>query len=70
MAAYLSLAGLWLLQAGGFDLLGIWTLMGVAAKIVVIILFIMSILWHGIMIVRALVFYDAPKQSRRFVTQV
>ena len=70
MAAYLSLAGLWLLQAGGFDLRGMRTSIGVRAKIVWIILFIMSIWSIAIMIDRALMFSAARKQSRLFVQQV
>jgi biopolymer transport protein ExbB/biopolymer transport protein TolQ len=70
MAAYLSLAGLWLLQAGGFDLRGMWASMGVPAKIVVIILGIMSVWSIAIMIDRALMYSAARKQSRLFVQQV
>jgi len=70
MAAYLSLAGLWLLQAAGFDLRGMWASMGVPAKIVVIILFVMSIWSIAIMIDRALMYSAARKQSRLFVQQV
>ncbi len=69
MVANLSLAGLWL-QAGGFDLVGMWHSMGVPAKIVVGILFIMSIWSIAIMIDRALMFSAAKKQSRLFVQQV
>jgi biopolymer transport protein ExbB/biopolymer transport protein TolQ len=70
MAAYLSLAGLWLLQAGGFDLRGMWESMGVPAKIVVLILGVMSVWSIAIMIDRALMFSAARKQSRLFVQQV
>ncbi len=70
MAAYLSLAGLWLLQAGGFDLRGMWASMGVPARLVVVILGIMSVWSIAIMIDRALMYSAARKQSRLFVQQV
>ena len=72
MAAYLSLAGLWLLQGGGagWDLRSMWGTMGLPAKLVVAVLFIMSIWSIAIMIDRALMFSAARKQSRLFVQQV
>jgi biopolymer transport protein ExbB/TolQ len=71
MAANLSLAGLWLLQsAGGFDLRSMWASMGLPAKLVVLVLFIMSIWSIAIMIDRALMYSAARKQSRLFVQQV
>lgn len=70
MAAYLSLAGLWLWQAGTWDLRSMWGTMGVPAKLVVIVLFIMSIWSIAIMIDRALMYSAARKQSRLFVQQV
>lgn len=71
MGAYLSLAGFWLLQeAGSWDLRGMWSTMGIPAKIVVVVLGIMSIWSIAIMIDRALMFSAARKQSRLFVQQV
>jgi biopolymer transport protein ExbB/biopolymer transport protein TolQ len=71
MAAHLSLAGFSLLQAPGqFTLQGMWHTMGVDAKVVVVILGIMSVWSIAIMIDRALMFSAARKQSRLFVQQV
>ena len=72
MAANLSLAGLWLLQgaAAEFNVSSMWASMGVPAKLVVAVLFIMSIWSIAIMIDRALMFSAARKQSRLFVQQV
>jgi biopolymer transport protein ExbB/biopolymer transport protein TolQ len=70
MEAYLSLAGFWVLQAGGWDLRAMWGTMGVPAKIVVTVLFIMSVWSIAIMIDRALMYSAARKQSRLFVHQV
>ncbi|MGH9865144.1 MAG: MotA/TolQ/ExbB proton channel family protein, partial [Candidatus Acidiferrales bacterium] len=76
MLVNLMWAGLLLLQdagAGGevgWDLRSMWHSMGVPAKIVVVILFIMSAWSVGIMIDRALMYSAARKQSRVFVQQV
>ncbi len=72
MPFHLSLAGLWLLQqaAGTWDLRTMWGTMGIPAKLVVVILFIMSAWSVGIMIDRALMYSAARKQSRVFVQQV
>lgn len=62
-----------LLQEGGavgFDLRSMWAQMGVLAKAVVIILFIMSAWSIGVMIDRLIVFNAARKQSRLFAPAV
>jgi len=71
MVANLSLLGLWLLQAEvSWDLRSMWGAMGVPAKGVVVILFLMSVWSFGVMIDRGLMYSAARKQSRIFVTQV
>ena len=71
MLANLSLWGLWLLQAEvQWDLRSMWASMGILARAVVVILFIMSVWSIGVMIDRALMYSAARKQSRLFVTQV
>src|SRR5579864_82212 len=75
MLANLMWAGLLLLQDAsggevGWDLRSMWHSMGLPAKIVVVILFIMSAWSVGIMIDRALMYSAARKQSRVFVQQV
>jgi biopolymer transport protein ExbB/biopolymer transport protein TolQ len=65
--------GLILLQEGqyvGWDLRSMWGQMGIPAKLVVVVLFIMSAWSVGIMIDRFLMFSAARKQSRLFVQQV
>ncbi len=62
-----------MLQAGGavgFDIRSMWAQMGIAAKIVVILLFLMSAYSIGVMIDRALAFSAARKQSRLFAPAV
>ena len=56
--------------AVGWDLMSLWRQMGWPARIVVIIMFVMSAWSVGIMIDRALMFGAARKQSRIFVQQV
>jgi biopolymer transport protein ExbB/biopolymer transport protein TolQ len=73
MVANASLVSFWLLQQGGevgWDLVSMWHSMGIPAKIVVVILFIMSAWSVGIMIDRALMYSASRKQSRIFVQQV
>src|ERR1700687_2798623 len=74
MLANLSMMCLVLLQEGGggisWDPRGIWIQMGWGARIVVLILFIMSAWSVGIMIDRAIMYGAARKQSRMFVQQV
>ncbi len=61
-----------MLAAGtvGFDVRSMWAQMGVPAKIVVILLFLMSAYSIGIMIDRALAYSAARKQSRQFAPAV
>ena len=54
----------------GWDLRSMWSAMGWPARIVVIVMFVMSAWSVGIMIDRALMFGAARKQSRIFVQQV
>ena len=54
----------------GWDLVAMWHNMGIPAKTVVFILFVMSAWSVGIMIDRALMYSAARKQSRVFVQQV
>ena len=71
MLANLSLLGLWLLQGEvSWDLRSMWGAMGIPAKAVVVILFLMSVWSFGVMIDRALMYSAARKQSRIFVSQV
>ena len=74
MLANLYLLGFWLLQeaapAIGWDLRSMWASMGVPAKIVVGILFLMSALSVGVMIDRGITYSAARKQSRYFVQAV
>jgi biopolymer transport protein ExbB/biopolymer transport protein TolQ len=67
-----SLLGLLMLQeaAPGFDLITMWTNMGILAKGVVAILAIMSAWSIGVMIDRFLAFGQARKQSREFAPAV
>jgi biopolymer transport protein ExbB len=57
-------------QATSWDLRSMWGSMGLLAKIVVIILFILSVYSFGGMIDRFLMYNNARKQSRVFVQQV
>jgi biopolymer transport protein ExbB len=75
MLANLLWGGVLLLQGQqggevGWDLVTMWHNMGIPAKTVVGILFIMSAWSVGIMIDRALMYSAARKQSRVFVQQV
>src|SRR5437667_172783 len=62
----------WVFQEGGMptDPLGLWKAMGLVAKTVVIILFIMSGWSIGVMIDRAMAYNAARKQSRAFAPAV
>jgi biopolymer transport protein ExbB/biopolymer transport protein TolQ len=65
------LFNMWLFQeAVSFDMLSMWRTMGMAAKLVVIGLFIMSAWSIGVMIDRWLAFSAARKQSRTFAPLV
>jgi biopolymer transport protein ExbB/biopolymer transport protein TolQ len=57
-------------QAVAWDLRSIWAQMGIVAKIVVVVMFLMSAWSVGIMIDRFIMFGAARKQSRIFVQQV
>ena len=73
MLATLSVISLWLLQQEqvvGWDIRSMWSSMGIPAKIVVILLFVMSAWSVGVMIDRMLMYSAARKQSRIFVQQV
>jgi len=74
MLANLLFAGVVMFQQPtgevGWDLVSMWHNMGIPAKSVVAILFIMSAWSIGIMIDRALMYSAARKQSRIFVQQV
>jgi len=73
MLATLSVISLWLLQQEqyvGWDIRSMWVSMGIPAKIVVILLFVMSAWSVGVMIDRVLMYSAARKQSRIFVQQV
>lgn len=54
----------------GFDIRSMWAQMGIAAKVVVILLFLMSAYSIGIMIDRGLAYSAARKQSRQFAPAV
>jgi biopolymer transport protein ExbB len=64
--AFMFLAG----GAVGFDIRSMWAQMGIPAKIVVVLLFLMSAYSIGVMIDRALAFSAARKQSRLFAPAV
>ena len=74
MSASLTLMSFWLLQAQqsyvGWDIRTMWSNMGIPAKLVVALLFLMSAWSLGIMIDRVLMYTAARKQSRLFVQQV
>src|ERR1700728_727588 len=66
-------AAAWIVQEGGavgWDPISLWRQMGIIAKIVVIILFIMSGWSIGVMIDRAMAYNAARKQSRAFAPAV
>ena len=63
----------WMVQEGGqvgWDPISLWKQMGIIAKIVVVILFIMSGWSIGVMIDRAMAYNAARKQSRAFAPAV
>src|SRR5881409_1007266 len=70
MVATLYLYAATFQQASQWDLRTMWGNMSLIAKIVVFILFILSIYSFGVMIDRALMYSAARKQSRVFVQQV
>jgi biopolymer transport protein ExbB/biopolymer transport protein TolQ len=54
----------------GFDALSMWKQMGIPAKLVVVLLFIMSAYSVGVMIDRVMAYNAARKQSRQFAPAV
>ncbi len=73
MGAKLMALGVWLLQAEsnvGFDPLSMWRSMGWPARVVVIVLFIMSAWSIAVMIDRYIAYQAARKQSRLFAPAV
>src|SRR5580700_2437825 len=71
MLATLFVYAAWLQEAAtSWDLRSMWGSMGLLAKIVVVILFILSVYSFGVMIDRFLMYSAARKQSRVFVQQV
>jgi len=67
----LNFMGMMLLQeAVGFDLRSMWSQMGVAAKLVVVILALMSMWSFGVMVDRYIAYSQARKQSREFAPAV
>ncbi len=64
--AFMLLAG----GSVGFDIRSIWSQMGIPAKAVVVLLFLMSAYSIGIMIDRFLAYSAARKQSRQFAPAV
>src|SRR6201999_1471328 len=70
---HISNVALWFQEQGGsvgFSLPEMWARMGIPAKAVVIILFIMSIWSLAVIIDRAIYFNAARKQSREFAPKV
>ena len=71
MLATVFVYAAWLQEAAtSWDLRSMWGNMGLLAKIVVVILFILSVYSFGVMIDRFLMYNNARKQSRLFVQQV
>jgi biopolymer transport protein ExbB/biopolymer transport protein TolQ len=61
---------LFLFQEVGFDVVHLWTQMGILAKLVVGLLFVMSAYSIGVMIDRLMAYNAARKQSRQFAPAV
>ena len=72
MLATLYVYAVWLQEAPttSWDLRSMWSSMGLLAKVVVVILFGLSVYSFGVMIDRFLMYNNARKQSRLFVQQV
>ncbi len=70
--SHVPTAAAWVFQEAtiGWDPVSLWKQMGILAKIVVVILFIMSGWSIGVMIDRAMAFSAARKQSRAFAPAV
>jgi biopolymer transport protein ExbB/biopolymer transport protein TolQ len=71
MFAQMSIWGLMLLQQEvGFDIVSMWNQMGLAARAVVVVMFLMSAWSIGVMIDRYIAFNAARKQSRQYAPAV
>jgi biopolymer transport protein ExbB len=70
MLATLFVYAAWLQESTQWDIRSMWANMGLLAKIVVVILFVLSVYSFGVMIDRFLMYNNARKQSRLFVQQV
>ena len=74
MVLQLQVWALWLLEEGAdginFDIRSLWANMGITAKIVMLVLFIMSAWSIGVMIDRMITYNAARKQSRAFAPAV
>jgi biopolymer transport protein ExbB len=70
--SHVPTVGAWIFQeaAVGWDVFSLWRQMGILAKIVVVILAIMSVWSIGVMIDRAMAYSAARKQSRVFAPAV
>src|SRR5215475_6057108 len=66
----LNLLGMMMLQEVGFDIRSMWAQMGTPARVVVVVLAIMSAWSIGVMIDRYIAFSQARKQSREFAPAV
>ena len=71
MLTQFSLWGMLLLQQEvGFDMVSMWNQMGLAARAVVVVMFLMSAWSIGVMIDRYIAFNGAKKQSKAFAPAV
>jgi len=73
MFLHLQVWAFWLLQESGgvgWDPMSLWKQMGTPAKLVVVVLFIMSAWSIGVMIDRLMAYSAARKQSRQFAPAV
>src|SRR6478672_10142345 len=70
MLASLFVYAAWLQESSQWDLRSMWVSMGLLAKVVVVILFILSVVALSVKIKRFLMYNNARKQSRLFVQQV
>ena len=71
MLATVFVYAAWLQEAStGWDIRSMWGNMGWLARIVVFILFLLSVYSFGVMIDRFLMYNNARKQSRLFEQQV
>src|SRR5579864_4853370 len=73
MFLHMQVMAFWLLQEGatvGWDPRSLWNQMGTPAKLVVVVLFIMSAWSIGVMIDRLMAYSAARKQSRQFAPAV